>query len=237
MRASRNINLEDLGEHLTVAKERLSHEKKDILKRDRLPHGFNREEYAFAYLRAERIGMQAINLRLAEIAWLPMQLDPRSELVAENRNAMKRWLTAEGGADPGADEFGNDFIHALTRSALCHGWENQATKRIVTRISVLFRDLSCLIGMIYFTTWLAEHEIEGIALTDPEDLHRSVVEVAAIVQSPELHRALRLRAEQVKKAKAKKALEKPPAKSKPFLRLIQNDGGGDHGFMPDPLPV
>jgi hypothetical protein len=237
MKMSRSISLEELGEHLSIAKEQLSLEKKEILKSCRLPRAANREEYAFAYLRAERIGMQAINARLAEIAWLPMQLDPQSELVAENRDALKRWVTAPGGSDPGAEDFGNDFIHALARSALSHGWDDPATKKLASRISSLFRDLSCLIGMIYFTTWLADRDVEGIALSDPEDLHRSVVETAAIVQSPELQRALRLRAEDMKKAKAKKSLEKTAEKSRPFLRLIRNENYVDQGFMPDPLPV
>lgn len=237
MKTSRSISLEELGEHLTVAKEQLSHEKKEILKRDHLKSGFNHEEYAFAYLRAERVGMQAINSRLAEIAWLPMQLDPQSELVSDNRSAMKKWVIGLGHKEPTAEEFGNDFIHALARSAVCHGWDNPSTKKMMVRVANLFRDLSCLIGMIYFTTWLAERDVEGIALSDPEDLYRSVVEIAAIVQSPELHRALTLRAEEIKKAKAKKALEKDKKKSPPFLRLISNEAYSDHGFMSNPLPV
>jgi hypothetical protein len=235
MKVSRSISLDDLGVQLTIAKERLSHEKLDILRQDLLPKGLNREEYIFAYMRAERMGMSAINARLTEIAWLPMQLDPKSELVSENRSSMKRWLTAVGNAYPGAAEFGNDFIHALTRSALSHGWEDGSTKKLLKRIGNLFRDLSCLIGIIYFTTWLAEHDVEGIALSDPEDLHRSVVEIAAIVQSPELHQALRARAELIRKEKAKRALEKTHSDKRPFLRLISNQEDG--GLMPDPLPV
>jgi hypothetical protein len=101
MRASRSISLDDLGGHLTLAKERLSLEKHNILQLDNLSNDFNREEYAFAYMRAERLGMQAINRRLAEIAWLPMQLDPKSELMSESRVSMKRWLTAAAVTLPG----------------------------------------------------------------------------------------------------------------------------------------
>lgn len=240
MKASHDINLDELGQHMATAKERLSEEKKDILKSYGKADALNREEYAFAYLRAERIGMQVINNRLAEIAWLPMQLDPRSELVSENRNAMKRWVTGASAAYPNDEDFGNGFIHALTRTALQHGWDDIATKKILRRIGNLFRDLSCLIGLIYFTHWLAERDVEGIALSDPDDLHRSVIEISAIVQSPELHRALRERAEAVKKAQAKKVLENKtaPKKSPPFLRLIRNDDvGHDHDFMPDPVMI
>jgi hypothetical protein len=237
-KTSRSISLEHLGEHLTSAKERLSLEKKDILDSHAVPQGTSREAYAFAYLRAERVGMEAINNRLAEIAWLPMQLDPQAEVVSENRASMKRWVRAMGSDRPGADEFGNDFIHALTRSALCHGWEDIATRSIMSRIANLFRDLSCLIGMIYYTTWLAEREVEGIALTDPDDLNCSVIEIAAIVQSPELHKALRLRAEEIRKAKKQKKLESSSAKNQPRLRLI--DGGmtdAEDDLLPDPLPA
>lgn len=237
MKTSRSISLEELGEHLSIAKEQLSHEKKEIMKRDHLKTGYNREEYAFAYLRAERVGMQAINVKLSEIAWLPMQLDPQSELVSENRNGMKRWLASLGGKDPTAEEFGNDFIHALARSAVTHGWDNPSTKKMLIRVANLFRDLSCLIGMIYFTTWLAERDVEGIALSDPEDLYTSVIEIAAIVQSPELHKALQKRADEVRKAQAKKSLDKPPKKSPPFLRLIRNDNYDENTFMPDPVTV
>ena len=236
MGASRSISLEHLGEHLSLAKERLSVEKKEILKNNPLPEGFNREEYVFAYLRAEREGMQAIHARLSEIAWLPMQLDPHSELVTEHRNPMKRWLGSNGGGDPSASDFGNDFIHALTRAAVCHGASDNVSKKLMQRIAGLFRDLSCLIGMIYYATWLAERNVEGIALSDPDDLHRSVVEIAAIVQSPDLQRALRLRAETLRKAKAKKTLEKP-AKSRPLLHIIRNENFGDHHAMTDPLLV
>jgi len=167
-----------------------------------------------------------------------MQLDPQSELVAENRTALKRWLTATIGAYPAATEFGNDFIHALTRTALHYGWDDPVIGKLSSRIANLFRDLSCLIGMIYYSTWLAEHQVEGIALSNPADLNRSVVEIAAIVQSPELHRALRTRAEEAKKRQAKKTIAKKEAKKdRPFLRLIRNENITDPSLMPDSVPV
>src|SRR5262249_4355352 len=119
---------------------------------------------------------------------------------------------------------------------VCHGWDDSATKKMMVRIADLFRDLSCLIGMIYFSTWLAERDVEGVALSDPKDLHRSVIEIAAIVQSPELHKALKTRAEEIKKERAKKALEKKEKKA-PLLRLIRNDNYDDSAFLPEPLPV
>lgn len=237
MRTSRSISLEQLGEHLSVAKEQLSHEKREILEANPLPSNFNHEEYAFAYLRAERMGMQAINARLTEIAWLPMQLDPQSELIADNRQAMTQWVKASLAKQPGATEFGNDFIHALTRSGFCHGWDSPSTKKLMLRIANLFRDLSCLIGMIYFTSWLAERDVEGVALSAPDNLYRSVVETAAIVQSPELHHALRARAEEIRKAKAQKIIERGLGVDvRPLLRLIRNENYTDP-FGPETVPV
>jgi hypothetical protein len=64
------VSIDSLKTHLDNAKELLSLEKAAILELSPLPDNFKREEYAFAYVRAERLGMKAINRRLAEIAWL-----------------------------------------------------------------------------------------------------------------------------------------------------------------------
>src|ERR1700735_4316977 len=104
---SKSINLDQLREHLSNAKDKLSREKLDILGLYPLADGFNREEYAFAYVRAERLGMRAIKRRLSEIDWLPMQLDTRSEIESESRSSMKRWLTSALTSKPDSDEFGN----------------------------------------------------------------------------------------------------------------------------------
>jgi hypothetical protein len=89
---SRCIQLDDLRSHLDHAKDRISLEKQSILKLNPLPDRFNREEYAFAYKRAERLGLRAINRKLSEIAWLPMQLDAKTEILATSEKSMKRWL-------------------------------------------------------------------------------------------------------------------------------------------------
>src|SRR5271168_4555844 len=103
---NKGINLDQLREQLSLAKDRLSREKLEILGLHSLKDGFNREEYAFAYVRAERLGMRAINRRLAEIDWLPMQLDTRAEITGESRSSMKRWLTAAFAGKPASHEFG-----------------------------------------------------------------------------------------------------------------------------------
>ena len=101
----RCVHIDDLRGHLESAKDKLSHEKSEILKLHPLPDEFNREEYAFNYVRAERFGLKAINRRLSEIAWLPMQLDPRTEMLSESRTSMKRWLTASLAVKPGSRTF------------------------------------------------------------------------------------------------------------------------------------
>jgi hypothetical protein len=236
--SSRSINLDELRAHLGYAKDKLSREKLEILGLYPLKDGFNREEYAFAYVRAERLGMRAINRRLSEIDWLPMQLDAKSEIVPENRSSMKRWLTAAFVGKPDADEFGNDFMHALARCGLAFGWDHPEFLKLASRIANLFRDLSCLIGIVYYCTWLAENRVNDISLSNPEDLGKTAEEIGVLMQSPDIFRYMRApeqndapRADTTKKAATKKGGGK-----RPLLRVIQNDNFFDP-FEPDPLPA
>src|ERR1700761_9196143 len=244
---SRSINLDELRVHLNDAKNRISLEKLEILKLNPLTDSFSREEYAFAYIRAERYGMRAINRKLAEIAWLPMQLDPKTEIMADGHSSMKRWLTSAVAGNPTSATFGNDFIHALARCGLQHGWEHADMIKLGSRVANLFRDLSCLIGMIYYCTWLAENSVEEVKLTNPDDLARSAEEIAGLIQSPELYRFLRAKEQDVEsrlisdkvppvaetKAPAAKRTGK---KARPALRVIENQDYFDP-FKPDPVPV
>ncbi|MFY9288686.1 MAG: hypothetical protein WAO98_09320 [Alphaproteobacteria bacterium] len=232
------IHTDELRAHLDHAKENLSLEKQTILKLHALGEGFNREEYAFSYVRAERVGMRMINRRLAEIAWLPMQLDPRSEILSEDRQSMKRWLTSAISRAPASDEFGNDFMHALTRCALKHGWESPTFIKLGTRIANLFRDLSYLIGLIYYCSWLSENNIEEVELSDPDNLAVTAEEITALLQSPEIYRFLKAQEQNDEKDRKKKksALPKPSKKSRPALRVIENAHYFDP-FMPDPVTV
>jgi len=238
----RNINLDELRAHLGYAKDKLSREKIEILGLNPLTDDFNREEYAFAYVRAERLGMRAINRRLSEIDWLPMQLDAKSEIVPENRSSMKRWLTAALASKPDADEFGNDFMHALARCGLAFGWDHAEFIKLASRIANLFRDLSCLIGIVYYCTWLAENRVEDIKLSNPEDLGKTAEEIATLMQSPEIFRYMRApeqNDEKTGKAKSRAggaAGERGAAKKRPVLHVIENDNFFDP-FTPDPAPA
>jgi hypothetical protein len=216
------LTLEDLQQHFENARDRLAHDRQSILSLAPLPDNFNRDEYGFSYMRAERIGMEAITERLEKISWLPMQLDPQSEIILENRNAMKKWLASAQNAQPDGEAFGNDFIHALTRTALLDGWDSKKFKNLATQVGSLFHDLSCLIGLIYYGVWMSENGIAGVPISDPDNLERTAQEIAALTQSPEVMRLLKQR-KTVEKKESHKALEK---KRGPVLHLIHDAAWG-----------
>ena len=236
----RNIHLDDLHKYLEDAKHQLSDERATLLTLCPLPEDFNREEYAFAYVRAERLGMQAINRRLADVAWLPMQLDPKAEIMSDKRTGMKHWLTSPLITKPDSEDFGNDFIHALTRCGLQYGWTHPSFYKGAVRIANLFRDLSCLIGLVYYGSWLSEQEIDTVKLSDPTDLCRSAEEITALIQSPEMERLLRLRKQRDERHAAiiKAALVPPETakKKKSGLRLVNKDDDVSM-FFSDPVTV
>lgn len=248
------ISIEELRKHLEIAKDRLTQEKAEILELHPLPDNFNREEYAFNYVRAERLGLRAINRRLTEIAWLPMQLDPRTEVLSESRVSMKRWLTTVFPMKPDSNNFGNDFIHALTRCAVERGGNTPNFYKLSNRISNLFRDLSCLIGLIYYCTWLSENNVEAVGLSDPQNLSRTAEEIAELIQSPQIYQHIRAREQDDEKKSRKReksetkqrmiAESEPRSqasiskekKSRPVFQVINNPHFIDT-FAPDPLPV
>ncbi len=250
----RPVHIDELRAHLTLAQERLTLEKAEILKLHPLNLPYNREAYAFAYVRAERMGMEAINLRLAALAWLPMQLDTRSEMMESNRASMKRWLKSAAQSKPEAAFFGNDFMHSLTRCALRFGWNTPEVTKLTSRISNLFRDLSCLIGVAYYCNWLTEHKVESVHLSEPDNIGQTAVEFAALVQSPDFLQQLRAPEQNNGHKKSSKKGEEKIAKKeevvsrksglrtskkRPTLRVIE--GGAPPSpygsFTPDPLPA
>jgi hypothetical protein len=214
---ARILTLGDLHKHFEQARDKLSHDRSDILSASPLPDDFDRDQYGFSYLRAERVGMEVITQALAEVSWLPMQLDPQAEIVTENRTAMKRWLAAAITSQPDGSVFGNDFIHALTRMAITQGWNSADFRALAGRIGELFHDLSCLIGLIYYGVWMSENGIEGLPVSNPEDLERTAQEIAALTRSPEVAQLLRKRKRIEAGHKAA-----TPKKGRPVLRVIEN---------------
>jgi hypothetical protein len=226
---ARLLTLGDLHKHFEEARDQLSRDRQEILSATPLPEGFDRNEYGFSYMQAERIGMEVITASLEDVAWLPMQLDPKSEILLQNRESMKRWLASPLGNQPNDTVFGNDFIHALTRVAMTYGWESDPLKAIAVRIGTLFHDLSCLIGLIYYGVWMSENDIEGIPITNPKDLERTAQEIALLTKSPEVARLLKAHRKIVKEETA----DKPRAtKRRPTLTVINNSAwSGDESIV------
>ena len=220
------LTLGDLQKHFEQAREKLSRDRGEILASAPLPDNFNRDEYGFCYMRAERLGMEVITHALSEISWLPMQLDPKSEIMSEGRTAMKRWLGSSLNGQPNSDIFGNDFIHALTRTAMIQGWDSGDLRALALRIGELYHDLSCLLGLIYYGVWMSENGIDGLPVSDPLDLERTAQEIALLTRSPEVAQLLRQR----KLIEDKKAAPRKK-REKPVLRVIENTAWEDNSVL------
>ena len=225
---ARLLTLSDLHKHFEQARDKLSRDRLDILSCAPLPKDFSRDEYGFSYMRAERIGLEVITHSLKEVAWLPMQLDPHSEILLQNRNAIKHWLGSPQQGQPDGVSFGNDFIHALTRTAIVHGWQSNDLRVLAIRIGELFHDLSCLIGLIYYGVWMSENGIEALPISDPDDLECTAHEISLLTRSPEVSELLKKRKKIVEKIAAERK-----TRPRPVLRVIENadyEEETSHGF-------
>ena len=174
--------LDELRVHLNRARESLGIEKASVIGLNPVKIDNNREAYLFAYRRAETLGFKHIQRRLRDFYWLPMQLDPKSEMVGDKREAMKGWLKSDQNSQPSSDQYGNDFIHALTRTALLYGFEDNRFKALMDRVANLFRDLSCLVGVVYYCSFLEENHINAAGLSDSENLEITARELAILTQ-------------------------------------------------------
>ena len=217
---ARLLTLGDLHKHFEQARDKLSHDRVELLALAPLPDDYSRDAYGFSYMRAERIGMEAIAQSLREVAWLPMQLDPRSEIMLDNRNVIKQWLGSGQQGQPNSTDFGNDLIHALTRTAMVEGWNSNELRVLALRIGELFHDLSCLIGLIYYGVWMSEIGIEGLPISNPDDLERTAQEISQLTRAPEVTQLLKQRKQALLKEKTE--AKKHP---RPDLRIVDNTGG------------
>lgn len=225
----RLFTLDDLQKQFEQARDKLSHDRLELLAIAPLPEKFSHDEYGFSYLRAERIGMGVIMQCLKEVSWLPMKLDPMTEVVLEDKKAIKKWLSSSPTVQPDSEAFGNDFIHTLTRVALTEGWQSQCFRTTALRVGELFHDLSCLIGLIYYGVWLAENGIASLPISNPDDLERTAREIATMTRSPEITQFLHQKKLTIKDEKVKEKTEAPEIKkTRPTLRVIENaDWGRD----------
>ncbi|MFA5040862.1 MAG: hypothetical protein WC464_04430 [Bdellovibrionales bacterium] len=221
----RFLTLDELRSQIDLSRERLARERGEILSLAPLPDGYNRDTYSFYYVRAERLGLNAITARLNEVSWLPMHIDPGEEFLLEDRTSIKKWLSSPAASKPDSSCFGNDFAHALTRVALAYGWESAEFSSAASRVGALFHDLSCLIGLIYYGVWMAENGILGVPTTDPTNLGLTAKEVFSVMSSPEVARFIAERERAQARGKHGKK------RTSPFLRVIDNvnwDGGPSH---------
>jgi hypothetical protein len=180
------VSIDELRAHMNCAQEILAHEKESIHRAYTLTEPCLRPEYALAYVRAESHGMQAINKRLAELSWLPLQLDPGAEVMGPQRASLKRWMKTAPGRQPDAMAFGNDFIHALTRAALCCGWTSGNYLQLAARVADLFHDVACLVAAAYYCNELVKAKVESVALRAPEKLRPTVEDLAMLADLPAL---------------------------------------------------
>lgn len=215
------LTLNDLQKHFEQARDKLTRDRQEIFAFAPLPEGFDRDRYSFSYFQAERIGLEVITASLKDVAWLPMQLDAKSEIVLKNKSAVKKWLGSSLAGQPDGGIFGNDFIHALTRAALIHGWNSPSFRALAVRIGNVFHDLSCLIGLIYYGVWMSENGVEGLSISNPDDLERTAQEIAALTRSPEI--AMLLKRRRIAKESAARKQVGSPKKRKPVLRIVPND--------------
>ncbi len=176
-------HMDELRSHLATAKERLALERRNILQICPIRKSDNRAAYGFAYLQAERACLSAIKKRMDEIAWLPARLDTSTEINAETRGRMTRWIKNGEQIAPGEEIFGNAFVHALTRCAMLTGTESSATQLQADRIANLFRDLTCLVASIHCSNICSELQLEEIELQAPGDLTRLALDLTLTVES------------------------------------------------------
>ncbi len=225
---ARLLTLEDLQRQIERARDRLSRDRAILMALAPLPGDFCRDAYGFSYLRAERLCMDAIAERLEEISWLPVHLDPQAEVLPESKQTIKKWLSSSPEKQPSSEAFGNDFVHALARTALVNGWQSPDFKSALGRVGDLFHDLSCVIGLIYYGIWMTENGFGGVAISDPRDLERTARELAALSRSPEivqyLYQRQKLLAAERKKEKHKKGA--------PTLHIVKDTRPPDGPFPP-----
>jgi hypothetical protein len=209
------LTLDDLQRHFDSTRDQLSNLQQNILASFPLPEEFNRDQYSFFYMRAARLSAEVVEISTKDLSWLPVRLDSRPEIMTINKSALTNWLRSSKKGQPDGSSFGSDFVHALTRAALMHGWNSSEFREVALHIGESFHDLSCLIGLVYYGVWMAENGIGAVTITNPRDLEGTVREIDAITRSPEVARLLYQRRMEFGGHKEEK-------KGRPILRVINN---------------
>jgi len=222
----RSVHIDELREHISGVQMTLLQEKTDILELYPPARDPNREEYAFAYVRAEHYGYKAIELRLAGLSWLPLQVDPSPELMGRQRSPLNRWILSYATHEPTSADFGNDFMHILARCALRHGWGAPYVLRLTSRITSLFHDLACLLNAAYFLNWFSMNDVERVALDLSGDILHTVTEMGHVIQSPETFILARITHNKKAGTRATTKNKGKPKRHKPDLYVISSTDPG-----------
>lgn len=215
------VSIDGVHEILAGTQKRLALEKIAVCQLLPLSGAFDLEAYGAAYVHAEQQSLKAIKKQLNTLNWLPLRLDPEAEMLIDNHASMKRFIKSGTQIQPTSADFGNDFVHVLTRAALTYGWNDIRTAQILKRIAVLFRELSCLVAIVYFSSFLVDREITEIELTDPDNLEQIARDFATLLLPPPKPRRMAPAPEQQQKpptGKTRKGRNKPP-----FLQVVDGD--------------
>lgn len=226
------LPLGELRTMLAAIKDKIAVEREAIFGAHKIPAKTSRDEYVFAYLHAERLGMQAIRDSLEVVSWLPTQLDPDGEVDSAMRAQMRDWIMGKGPATPDAEQFGNDFIHALTRGALNLGLNKKDFHAMVARVGALFHDLACLISMIHCVNELRSLRVEKVSLSDATDLAAMAHDLLVQMDFFEAEAEAAEAASQAAAAAANNIIAAEQNKKRAHLRLVKNDGGMSGTMLP-----
>jgi hypothetical protein len=230
----RPVHIDEIRDYIVLAQQALARERDGLLGLIPPVRLTNREEYAFSYVRAERLGVEAIHHRAEGLMWLPLQIDPAPEMLGKKRRPMNRWILSYAVQEPDGSDFGNDFMHLLTRAALHCGWGSTVFLHAASRVAWLFHDLTCLLNAAYFLAWMEENGVEKVIMKQPDDAYHTVVDLARIVEMPETYIYARHNPEEHRSRKAARHAAHR-AKKRPHLRVVppSPDPSGPHAGRPN----
>ncbi len=222
---NKEYHIAELRVRLMAAKEKLARERLSIFEQFPLAAiGFDksaREAYGFAYIRAERLGVRTIHRRMAEVSWLPAQIDTSTEISADVRDKLAHWVKhGEESKQPHTALFGNEFIHALARCLMASGADDPAFHRLADRIALLFRDLAYLVSSIHCCNVFKELEVEYLQLSAPNDLGKIALDLTATLEALVLMNG----------GETGEVNENTPANAQtgvPYLRLVEKNDSAE----------
>jgi hypothetical protein len=212
----RHFTLPEVQDQMRWAQDRLSRERLAITRMLPLDDGFDKKIYGEAYRFAEHLLLRKIKHHLGDLAWLPVRLDPDAELRLYPEIFLKEWVLHGPSSQPSSFDFGNDFVHAVARAGITFGWNDIRTARLTLRIAHLFCNLSYLVSIVFFASYLPDLAISELDLSDPMDLALTTKELADLIKK---------RAPKIIVPASDQVFSKPDAKHNrhPHLHLVSDE--------------